>query len=158
MIGNPFTDVPELCSQVLVMTDGDAAAAEREATRLAEEFWPLRFRMQGKLIALDRAIAQASIDRRPGHLHRCGRRHVVRRDRATAMSIIKALRDAGYQKRVLAPIVDAQAAAAAHEAGVGADDRGRARRHRSIRQRFPPMQVKARGEAAVGRRARGSRP
>ena len=23
MIGNPFTDVPELCSQVLVMTDGD---------------------------------------------------------------------------------------------------------------------------------------
>ena len=45
------------------MTDGDAAAAEREATRLAQEFWPLRFRMQGKLIALDRAIAQAtSID------------------------------------------------------------------------------------------------
>jgi len=47
MIGNPFTDVPELCSQVLVMTDGDAVAAEREATRLAREFWPLRFRMQG---------------------------------------------------------------------------------------------------------------
>ena len=53
MIGNPFTDVPELCSQVLVMTDNDAATAEREATRLAQEFWPLRFRMQGKLIALD---------------------------------------------------------------------------------------------------------
>ena len=35
MIGNPFTDVPELCCQVLVMTDGDAAAAEREAMRLA---------------------------------------------------------------------------------------------------------------------------
>ena len=35
MIGNPFTDVPELCSQVLVMTDGDAATAEREAMRLA---------------------------------------------------------------------------------------------------------------------------
>ena len=79
MIGNPFTDVPELCSQVLVMTDGDAAAAEREATRLAQEFWPLRFRMQGKLIALDRAIAQATIDRRPGHLHRRRRCHLVRR-------------------------------------------------------------------------------
>ena len=60
MIGNPFTDVPELCSQVLVMTDGDADGAQREATRLAEEFWPQRFRMQGKLMSLDRAIAQAS--------------------------------------------------------------------------------------------------
>ena len=59
MIGNPFTDVPELCSQVLVMTDGDRDLAEREAVRLAEEFWPQRFRMQGKLISLDRAIAQA---------------------------------------------------------------------------------------------------
>ena len=127
MIGNPFTDVPELCSQVLVMTDGDAAAAEREATRLAQEFWPLRFRMQGKLIALDRAIAQAKSIDGP----------VIFTDAADATSsgasgdsnaIIKALRDAGYRKRVLAPIVDAPAARAAHEAGVGARDRGRARR------------------------------
>ena len=29
MIGNPFTDVPELCSQAIVVTDGDAAGAER---------------------------------------------------------------------------------------------------------------------------------
>ena len=35
MIGNPFTDVPELCSQVIVMTDGDAARARHEAERLA---------------------------------------------------------------------------------------------------------------------------
>ena len=34
--------------------------------------------------------------------------------------IIKALRDAGYRKRVLAQIVDPPAAAAAHRAGVGA--------------------------------------
>ena len=27
MIGNPFTDVPELCSQVLVMTDGEKPVA-----------------------------------------------------------------------------------------------------------------------------------
>lgn len=119
MIGNPFTDVPELCSQVLVMTDGDAVAAEREATRLAQEFWPLRFRMQGKLIGLDRAIAQASsIDGR-----------VIFTDAADATSsgasgdsnaIIAALKAAGYRKRVLAPIVDAPAASAAHRAGVGA--------------------------------------
>ena len=59
MIGNPFTDVPELCSQVLVMTDDDAARARREALRLAEEFWPQRSCMQGKLISLERAVAQA---------------------------------------------------------------------------------------------------
>src|SRR4029434_7889755 len=60
MIGNPFTDVPELCSQVVVATAGDEAAAKAEALRLAREFWPLRHRMQGKLVPLQRAIAQAA--------------------------------------------------------------------------------------------------
>jgi microcystin degradation protein MlrC len=119
MIGNPFTDVPELCSQVLVLTDGDAATAELEARRLAEEFWPQRFRMQGKLISLDRAIAQAKSSIGP----------VIFTDAADATSsgasgdsnaIIAALRDAGYGRHVLAQIVDAPAAAAAHKAGVGA--------------------------------------
>ena len=59
MIGNPFTDVPELCSQVIITAEQDGDWAEAEAIRLANEFWPLRYRMQGKLIALDRAIAQA---------------------------------------------------------------------------------------------------
>ena len=140
MIGNPFTDVPELCSQVLVMTDGDAAAAEREATRLAQEFWPLRFRMQGKLIALDRAIAQArSIDG-----------PVIFTDAADATSsgasgdsnaIIAALTAAGYGKRVLAPIVDAPAAMAAHKAGVGAEI-DIALGGSIDPARFPPMKVR----------------
>jgi microcystin degradation protein MlrC len=119
MIGNPFTDVPELCSQVLILTDGDPATAEREATRLAQEFWPLRFRMQGKLVPLERAIAQArSIDG-----------PVIFTDAADATSsgasgdsnaILAGLRQAGYGKRALAQIVDAPAAAAAHAAGIGA--------------------------------------
>jgi microcystin degradation protein MlrC len=119
MIGNPFTDVPELCSQVLLMTEGDRAVAEREATRLARDFWKLRFRMQGKLIAVDRAIAQAKSIDGP----------VIFTDAADATSsgasgdsseILRALREAGYAKRVLAPLVDARAAASAHQAGVGA--------------------------------------
>lgn len=119
MIGNPFTDVPELCSQVLVTTDGDAEFAAREAMRLAQEFWLQRHRMQGKLIPIDRAIAQAeSIEA-----------SVVFTDAADATSsgatgdsnvIIAALRDSGTRKRVLAQIVDAEAARAAHAAGVGA--------------------------------------
>ena len=59
MIGNPFTDVPELCSQAIVVAEGDAATAQREAIRLAESFWPDRALMQGRLVALDDAIARA---------------------------------------------------------------------------------------------------
>jgi microcystin degradation protein MlrC len=141
MIGNPFTDVPELCSQVIVMTDGDEAAARRESVRLAEEFWPNRFRMQGKFISLERAIAQARTMTGP----------VLFTDAADATSsgasgdsnlILRALQAAGYDKRVLAQIVDAPAAKAAHDSGVGAvidvslggtQDPAR----------FPPMTVRA---------------
>ena len=141
MIGNPFTDVPELCSQVLVMTDNDAETAQREAIRLAEEFWPNRARMQGKFITLERAIAQARTIAGP----------VLFTDAPDATSsgatgdsnlILRGLIDAGYPRRVLAQIVDAAAAAAAHKAGVGA----------TIEvslggtcdpARFPPLPVKA---------------
>lgn len=119
MIGNPFTDVPELCCQVVVATEGDAQRAQAEAIRLAQEFWPLRQRMQGKFTSLERAIAQArSI---PGP--------VIFTDAADATSsgatgdsnlILQGLRAAQYPKRVLAQIVDPAAAAAAHRAGVGA--------------------------------------
>jgi microcystin degradation protein MlrC len=142
MIGNPFTDVPELCSQVLIMTDGAPDIATHEAIRLAQEFWPQRFRMQGKLIPLDRAVAQAKTIEGP----------VIFTDAADATSsgatgdsnaIIKALREAGYGKRVLAQIVDQGAAQAAHRAGVGATIEvalgGAIDSHR-----FTPMRVKAR--------------
>jgi microcystin degradation protein MlrC len=141
MIGNPFTDVPELCSQVLMMTGGGREAAEREAVRLARDFWKLRFRMQGKLISVDRAIAQAKSIDGP----------VIFTDAADATSsgasgdsseILRALRDAGYTRRVLAPLVDAQAAALAHKAGVGATIEV-ALGGTIDRRRFTPMTVKA---------------
>jgi microcystin degradation protein MlrC len=142
MIGNPFTDVPELCCQAIVMTEGDAARAEQESLRLAGEFWPQRHRMQGKFITLERAIAQARTMAGP----------VLFTDAADATSsgasgdsnlILKGLRDSGYDKRALAQIVDPGAARAAHQAGVGTtievtlggcDDPAR----------FPPMKVTAR--------------
>ncbi len=119
MIGNPFTDVPELCSQVLVATNSQEATATSEAVRLAEEFWPLRHRMQGKFISLERAIAQAKTMQGP----------IVFTDAPDATSsgatgdsnlILQGLRQHQYPKRVLAQIVDPGAAAAAHKAGVGA--------------------------------------
>lgn len=142
MIGNPFTDVPELCSQVIVATEGDGALAKAEALKLAHEFWPRRHRMQGKLISLERAIAQARTVPGP----------VIFTDAADATSsgatgdsnlILSGLRDAGYSRRVLAQIVDPGAAAAAHKAGVGATitvTLGGA----IDPKRFPPMTVTAR--------------
>ena len=119
MIGNPFTDVPELCCQVVVATEDDEARASAEALSLAREFWPRRHRMQGKLISLERAIAQAASIPGP----------VIFTDAADATSsgatgdsnlILRGLQEAGYRRRVLAQIVDAPAAQAAHRAGVGA--------------------------------------
>jgi microcystin degradation protein MlrC len=141
MIGNPFTDVPELCSQVVIATEGDTADMQAEAVRLARAFWSQRHRMQGKLIPLEAAIAQAKWMAGP----------VIFTDAADATSsgatgdsavVIAALREAHYEKRVLAHIVDPAAAAAAHRAGVGEVvectlggqfDPGR----------FPPMPVRA---------------
>lgn len=142
MIGNPFTDVPELCSQVIVATDGDGELAKAEALKLAQEFWPRRHRMQGKLISLERAIAQARTVPGP----------VIFTDAADATSsgatgdsnlILRGLRDAAYTRKVLAQIVDPGAAAAAHKAGVGATitvTLGGA----IDPKRFPPMTVTAR--------------
>ncbi|HZO86710.1 MAG TPA: M81 family metallopeptidase [Chthonomonadaceae bacterium] len=152
MIGNPFTDVPELCSQVLVATDGQEVTAAREAHRLAGEFWAQRHRMQGKLISLERAIAQAATMSGP----------VVFTDAADATSsgaagdsnlILQGLRRHNYRKRVLAQIVDPAAAAAAHQAGVG-EVIGVMLGGALDGQRFSPMPVLARVRLLSDGRAR----
>jgi microcystin degradation protein MlrC len=152
MIGNPFTDVPELCSQVVLVTAGDQDRATEAASRLAREFWSLRYRMQAKLMSLERAIAQARVMEGP----------VAFTDAADAPSsgatgdsnaIIRALRDAGCAKRVLAQIVDPAAAKAAHQAGVGVAVRLRLGGAIDAK-RFKPLEVDAMVESlsrGVGR-------
>ncbi|HTN98280.1 MAG TPA: M81 family metallopeptidase [Nordella sp.] len=119
MIGNPFTDVPELCSQVVIMTDRDPAGMRAAGERIAQAFWAERGRMKANLTTLSDAIAAAKTIEGT----------VVFSDAADAPSsgasgdsnlLIKGLKDAGYSKKVLAQIVDPAAAAQAHEAGVGA--------------------------------------
>jgi microcystin degradation protein MlrC len=118
LIGNPFTDVPELCSQSLVITE-DEASASKGAVALANAFWAQRHRMQASLTSLDEAIADA----------RTLTGAVTFTDAADAPSsgasgdgnaILKGLIDQGYQGRVLMPVVDAPAARRAHAAGIGA--------------------------------------
>ena len=118
LIGNPFTDAPELGSQSLVVTDNDPQAAERLARELADAFWAHHDVMVAELVALPDAIADAL--KQPGP--------VTFTDAADAPSsgasgdsnsILAGLLDAGYRGRVILPIVDAPAAKAAQEAGVG---------------------------------------
>lgn len=152
MIGNPFTDVPELCCQVLLAFDGPPEAASREGEALAQRFWQQRHRLQGKFISLDMAIEQVRYMDGP----------VVFTDAADATSsgasgdsnlIISALIERRFPKTCLAQIVDAPAATAAHAAGVGATIAvtlgGTA-----DPDRFPPLSVSATVEALTSGRSR----
>jgi len=138
MIGNPFTDVLELCSQAIVVTDGDAAAAEREAIKLAESFWSDRALMQGRLVQLDDAIAKAKTLEGAA----------IFTDAADATSsgatgdsnmILAALKQANYQGKVLVPLVDPPAVEAAMKAGLGG--KFRASLGGALDKRFTPVEL-----------------
>jgi microcystin degradation protein MlrC len=139
-IGNPFTDVPELGSQAVVVTDGDAGLARQKALELAAGFFERRADMQAKLVPLERAIDAAVASDGP----------VILTDAADAPSsgatgdspvIVAALLARGYRGRILAPLTDPPAVALAHEAGVGA--RRRFRLGGSFDPRFAPVELDA---------------
>lgn len=117
-IGNPFTDVADLRSNSFVVTDGDAARAERDAVALAEAFWSVHERLQAPLVALADAVATAKATSGT----------VILTDAADATSsgasgdsnlIVRGLLDGGYGGRVVAPVVDPEAVSAALVAGIG---------------------------------------
>jgi microcystin degradation protein MlrC len=117
-IGNPFTDVPELCCDSVVVTDGDPERAEREALRLASEFWEHRHKMQARLTSLEESI----------HIAKSTQGTVILMDPADATSsgasgdsnvILRELVRSGYRGRALLPIVDAPAVQTAVRAGIG---------------------------------------
>ena len=118
-IGNPFTDVPELRSNSLVITDNDAEQAGREAIALATGFWEVREKLQAPLKSIEEALQIASESSGP----------IIFSDAADATSsgasgdsnaILRGLLDADYRGRVLLPIVDPPAVKKALAAGVGA--------------------------------------
>ncbi len=120
IIGNAFTDVPALQSNVLITTNGDPDAAQREAERIGRFMWDNRELFQAELTPLDAAIQQANAT--DGL--------VVFSDAADATAsgaagdsnaILKGLLTAGFAKQALIPIVDAPAVAAAFDAGVSAE-------------------------------------
>ncbi len=119
IIGNPFTDVADLRSNVLVTTNGDAAYAREQARGLAGFMWRNRESFAAELTPLDEAICRAE----------SARGLTVFSDAADATSsgapgdsnaVLKALKESGYGGRALVPIVDAPAVERSFRAGAGA--------------------------------------
>ncbi len=119
-IGNPFTDVPDLLSNVLLVADGEenVAAAEAEAIRIAETFWAMRHHLHQPVTPLAESISRFA----------AAQGRVVLVDAADATSsgasgdsnaILRELLAQGVQRTVLLPIVDAPAVAEAMAAGIG---------------------------------------
>ena len=118
LIGNPFTDVPALQSNVVVSTDGDAKRARREAERIAHFMWENREHFVAPLKSIEEGIEIA--EKTDGL--------TVFSDAADATSsgapgdsnaILKGLLDLDYRGKGLLTIVDAAAADRAFQAGVG---------------------------------------
>ena len=124
LIGNPFTDVPDLRSNVILgvdeATDETARAwARDEALGIARFLWSHRERLQAPLTPLTEAI----------HLARETEGLCVFSDAADATSsgasgdsvhILQGLLQDGFADRALLTVVDAPAVSLAIEAGVGA--------------------------------------
>ncbi len=119
-IGNPFTDVPDLASNVFLVADGDPAAACELGCRMAREFWDAKALIQQPLLTLGESVRIAK--------NATGR--VVLVDAADATSsgasgdsnvILAELIRQGCQRTALAPIVDEPAVKACFAAGIGAE-------------------------------------
>ncbi len=139
-IGNPFTDVPELGSEAVVVTNGDPGLARQKALALADGFFDRRAEMQSRLVPLAQALDTAMASEGP----------VILTDAADAPSsgatgdspvIVAALRAKKYPGRILAPLTDPPAVALAHEAGVGAHRRFRL--GGALDPRFAPIELDA---------------
>ena len=119
LIGNPFTDVPDLRTNVIVTRHGDAQRAREEAADIARFMWENRQSFVAELTPLDDAIAQAS----------SGDGTTVFSDAADATSsgasgdsnhILRGLLSQEFGKTALLTLVDPPAAQACHASGVGA--------------------------------------
>ena len=118
-IGNPFGDVSDLRSNVLVTTDNDPVRAKQEALKLARFMWQHRADMQAVLTPLSDAIKLA--EKTDGlSVFSDSADSTASGAPGDSNAILKGLYDCNYSKRGLIPIVDAPAVASAVEAGIGA--------------------------------------
>ena len=119
VIGNPFTDVPDLQSNILVTTDGDPERAQQEAERLARFMWQNRHHFVARLTPLEEAVRLAE-ETEGLTVFSDAADSTASGASGDSNAILKGLIQYGYSKRALIPIVDAPAVARALDAGVGA--------------------------------------
>ena len=133
--GNPFTDVPELGSQVVITFNPAAPGAEARvsaaAAALAQSMWDGREIMQAALISPHEAVEQAKErlgETNAKNIRGNGRGTVIFSDAADATTsgasgnsneLLRALVDQGYTGKALFPIVDSAAVVAAKSIGEG---------------------------------------
>lgn len=140
-IGNPFTDVPDLCSNAFMTADGDPQSCIRSAEAIARDFWDMRREMQQPLTSLEESVRMAAAA--------TGR--VVLVDAADATSsgapgdsnaIVAELFRQRCARTVLAPIVDASAVEKAFASGIGANITVRV--GGTLDSRYSPLEVTGR--------------
>lgn len=117
-IGNAFTDVPELRSNVIVVRNGNREQALDEAARIAQFMWDHRELFKADLMSLEDSIASAQ--------NTDGLTVFSDAADATASGasgdsneILKGLVYSDFSGRALVPIIDAAAVNAAFTSGVG---------------------------------------
>jgi microcystin degradation protein MlrC len=116
-IGNAFTDVPDLRTNVIVYRDADRATAETEATEIADFMWSNRESFKAKLMSLPDSIERAT--------NVAGMTVFSDAADATASGasgdsneIIKGILEHGFLGKVLVSVVDAPVVQRAVEVGV----------------------------------------
>jgi len=103
-----------------VVTDGDRDRAEREAIGLACDFWDRHAAMTVPLVSLDEMTKIVLAHRDGGTLGLVDAADATSSGASgDSNAVVRQLLAAGYRGRILAPIVDAPAVAAAVRAGIG---------------------------------------
>lgn len=115
----PWLDIEEMGASVVVVTDRDAEGAQREARRLASEFWNSRREFDVKLVAPETAIRKAmAIDGGPVVLSESSD-STGSGSPGDSTGVLRPLLEAGLREPAAIFLVDPEAVARAIEAGVG---------------------------------------
>ena len=118
IIGNAFTDVPDLRSNVIVSTDGDIDRAKREAERIGRFMWEHRERFQAILTPLESAIQKAA-ETDGLTIFSDAADSTASGAAGDSNAILKGLLTSDFTKKALISIVDGPAVVSAFVVGVG---------------------------------------
>lgn len=118
---HPYIDLPDMGGGAVVIADGNESRAVQIAERIAMEYWARRFELEPALYTVADAIRRGNeIVGGPVLLVEtadcCGGGAA-----GDSVCALRALIDARVEQLSLVPVVDPQAAAACHAAGIGND-------------------------------------